>query len=172
LEAKLQRRNFVSKSTYVFFVCLGAAALGVATVSAQDVGCPTTSGNSVCLTTYQSGVSRLGFNPNEPALTQSAITTIRSPKFHKQYSVPLDGAIYAQPLVLPNVTMNGITYADVVYVATEQDWVYAIDGATGNILWSTQPRAERLYLSSKYRFEVLEYPPRSRRHWSDWHAGD
>ena len=137
LEAKLQRRNFVSKSTYVFFVCLGAAALGVATVSAQDVGCPTTSGNSVCLTTYQSGVSRLGFNPNEPALTQSAITTIRSPKFHKQYSVPLDGAIYAQPLVLPNVTMNGITYADVVYVATEQDWVYAIDGATGNILWST-----------------------------------
>jgi len=82
-------------------------------------------------------VSRLGFNPNEPALTQAAITATTSPKFHKQHSVAVNGAVYAQPLVLPNVTINGITYADVVYIATEQDWVYAIDGSTGKILWST-----------------------------------
>jgi hypothetical protein len=86
---------------------------------------------------YQGGASRLGFNPNEPALTQAAITATTGPKFHKQYSVAVNGAIYAQPLVLPNVTIGSTTYADVVYVATEQDWVYAIDGATGIILWST-----------------------------------
>ncbi|HEY3973099.1 MAG TPA: hypothetical protein VGM18_08855 [Candidatus Sulfotelmatobacter sp.] len=106
-------------------------------VSAQVVGCPTTSGNSVCLTTYQGGPSRLGFNSSEPALTQAAITATTSPKFHKQYSVAVNGAIYAQPLVLPNVVIGTTTYADVVYVATEQDWVYAIDGSTGKILWST-----------------------------------
>lgn len=114
-----------------------ASNLIVAALSAQDIGCPTTSGNSVCLTTYQGSASRLGFDPNEPALTQAAIAATTGAKFHKQFSVPVNGAIYAQPLVLPNVTINGTTYADVAYVATEQDWVYAIDGATGNILWST-----------------------------------
>lgn len=115
-----------------------SALLNPCTAGAQDVpGCPTTPGNNVCLTTYQGSPSRQGFNPNEPALTQAAITARTGATFHLQFSVPLNGAIYAQPLVLPNVTMGGTTYADVVYVATEQDWVYAIDGATGNVLWST-----------------------------------
>jgi hypothetical protein len=104
---------------------------------AQEAGCPTTTGNSVCLTTYQGGANRLGFNPNEPALTEAAITATTGPTFHKQFSVPVNGAVYGQPLVLPNVSIGGVTYADVVYVATEQDWVYAIDGGTGNILWAT-----------------------------------
>ncbi len=124
----------VVKIPQILFVCLGLAGLAA---TAQVVGCPTTAGNSVCLTTYQGGTNHLGFNPNEPALTEAAITATTGPKFHRQFSVAVDGAIYAQPLVLPNVTINGTTYADVAYVATEQDWVYAIDGNTGNILWST-----------------------------------
>src|SRR4051812_16156322 len=115
-----------------------SAVFLLGTSVAQDVpGCPTVSGNNVCLVTYQSAPSRLGFNPNETTLTQAAITATIGPKFHKQFSVAVNGAIYAQPLVLPNVMINGVTYADVVYVATEQNWVYAIDGATGKILWST-----------------------------------
>lgn len=136
MEAKLPRGLPVLKITHIWLVCLGLAFVA-GTAPAQDVGCPTTSGNSVCLTTYQGAASRLGFNPNEPALTQAAITATKSPKFHKQYSVAVNGAIYAQPLVLPNVTIGSTTYADVAYVATEENWVYAIDGATGNILWST-----------------------------------
>ena len=130
LSASVVRRlSFAILSVGFFF---GVAAAG------QDVpGCPTVSGNSVCLVTYQGGLSRLGFNPNEPALTQAAITTATGAKFHKQFSVAVNGAIYAQPLVLPNVTINGVTYSDVVYIATEQNWVYAIDGGTGRILWST-----------------------------------
>jgi len=137
----LQPRLSVSKTAIFLLVCL--VSIGLASsffesaASAQQLGCPTTSGNSVCLTTYQGGTNRLGFNPNEPALTEAAITATTGPKFHKQFSVAVNGAIYAQPLVLPNVVIGGVTYADVVYVATEQDWVYAIDGATGNILWST-----------------------------------
>lgn len=132
----MQRSLLVSTTSRLLIALLGSAFVAV-TSPAQDPGCPTTSGNSVCLTTYQGGTSRLGYNPNEPALTQTAITATTSPKFHKQHSVAVNGAVYAQPLVLPNVTINGTTYADVAYVATEQDWVYAIDGSTGNILWST-----------------------------------
>jgi hypothetical protein len=138
----LHRTLPASQILNINLVVLGLVLLGSAfvpaTAWAQLVGgCPTTAGNSVCLTTYQGGASRLGFNPNEPVLTQAAITATTGPTFHKQYSVSVNGAIYGQPLVLPNVTMGSVTYTDVVYVATEQDWVYAIDSATGNILWST-----------------------------------
>jgi hypothetical protein len=133
----LKRNPLTPQIINLILVVLGTAFVA-APASAQLVGgCPTTAGNSVCLTTYQGGANRLGFNPNEPALTEAAITATTSPTFHKQYSVSVNGAIYGQPLVLPNVTIGAVTYTDVVYVATEQDWVYAIDGSTGNILWST-----------------------------------
>src|SRR5207302_3867282 len=73
--------------------------------------------------------------PNEPALTQSAITATTGQTFHKQFHVQVNGAVYAQPLVLPNVVIGGTTHSDVAFVATEQDNVYAINGATGNIAW-------------------------------------
>jgi len=132
----LQASFSVFKIPQILFVCLGLASLA-APAAAQVAGCPPTASNNVCLTTYQGGTGHLGFDPNEPALTEAAITATTGQKFHKQFSVAVNGAIYAQPLVLPNVTINGTTYADVAYVATEQDWVYAIDGNTGNILWST-----------------------------------
>jgi len=112
----------------------------VTAAGAQDLdtgvgGCPTTSGNNVCLTTYQGGVSRRGFNPNETALTQSAIIATTGSTFQKQRSVSVNGAIYGQPLVLPNVVVGGTTHTDVAYVATEQDLVYAIDAVTGTTVW-------------------------------------
>jgi hypothetical protein len=119
----------------IFFVVSIASAVLPQLFFAQDVpGCPT---NTVCLTTFQGGSGRLGFNSNEPVLTQSAITATTGTKFHREFSVPVNGAIYGQPLILPNVKIGATTYANVAYVATEQDWAYAIDGATGNILWST-----------------------------------
>jgi hypothetical protein len=51
--------------------------------------------------------------------------------------VTVNGAVYAQPLVMPNVKIGSATYTNVIYAATQQDWVYATDAATGNILWST-----------------------------------
>ncbi len=120
---------------------LGSALFMVAAAGAQDMdtkvtGCPDASGNNVCLVTYQGGISRRGFNPNEGTLTQAAITATTGSTFHKQYSVAVNGAVYAQPLVLPNVVYKGTTYADVAYVVTEQDYVYAINGSNGKILWS------------------------------------
>jgi hypothetical protein len=129
-------RSIFPESIYFGLIFLLAAAAGAQDMDAKVTGCPSATGNNVCLVTFQGGISRRGFNPNEGTLTQSAITATTGSTFQKQYSVSVKGAVYAQPLVLPNVVYKGITYADVAYVVTEQDYVYAISGSNGKILWS------------------------------------
>jgi len=133
-------RNFVTGFGFHALRVLGWTLIAAAAAGAQNpgtavTGCPTLSGSSVCYTTYQGEASRRGFNPNEPALTQAAVTATTGKTFHLQYSTQVNGAPYAQPLVLPNVVISGTTYSNVVYVATQQDAVYAIDGSSGKILW-------------------------------------
>jgi hypothetical protein len=112
-------------------------------------GCPTTSGNNVCLTAYQGGISRRGFNPYETAITQATLTNTTGSMFQLLRSVEVNGAVYAQPLVLPNVVVSGTTHAHVVCVATEQDYVYAIDADTGNTIWTPRNLASgAAYLTS------------------------
>ena len=53
-------------------------------------------------------------------------------------AVALDDQVDSQPLVVPNeATTRGATQGtyDVVYVATENDTVYAIDASTGTVLF-------------------------------------
>ncbi len=76
------------------------------------------------------GVLTAGYNnlrdnwdPEEPGLSPSAI---QSASFGKLFSTKVEGAVYAQPLVV-----NG----DVI-VTTERAKAYAINGSTGAILWS------------------------------------
>jgi hypothetical protein len=132
--------------TFQVKLCQAAAALVFTTFAtatcavAQDAdtaigGCPSAAGSNVCITTFQGGISRRGFNPYETVLTQSAITAATGKTFHRQFSTPINGAVYAQPLVLPNVVIAGTTYSNVAYVVTEQDAVYAISGSSGKILW-------------------------------------
>src|SRR5438046_2384175 len=63
---------------------------------------------------------RTGLNANETILNTSNVNTN---KFGKLFSLPVDGAVYAQPLYVPNVTIVGQTH-NVLYVATEKDLVY------------------------------------------------
>jgi hypothetical protein len=49
------------------------------------------------------------------------------------FAPALDGLVYASPLFLE----AGLDGKDVLYVATEQNNVYAIDAATGTVLWQT-----------------------------------
>jgi fibronectin type 3 domain-containing protein len=75
------------------------------------------------VTTYHNDLSRDGANTHEFALTT---TTVKSATFGKLFSCPVDGAIYAQPLWVPNLAIGGGTH-NVIFVATARDSVYAFD---------------------------------------------
>ena len=69
--------------------------------------------------------SLTGQNSQETKLTPSSVSGTSSP-FGKLFGCSVDGAIFAQPLYVANVAMANVTH-NVVYVATENDTVYAFD---------------------------------------------
>ena len=76
---------------------------------------------SVNVVTYHYDTLRTGWNPNETVLTTS---NVNSSTFGVLAQVTLDDQVDAQPLIVNNT----------VYVVTENNTVYAIDGGTGTIL--------------------------------------
>lgn len=74
--------------------------------------------------TFHNDISRSGANVQEFALTTSNVKTAT---FAKLFSCTVDAAIYAQPLWVPQLTVNGAKH-NVVFVATERNSVYAFDG--------------------------------------------
>jgi hypothetical protein len=86
----------------------------------------------VAVTTYHYDTLRTGWNKQETTLTAASFPST----FGILSTVTLDDQVDAQPLVVPGQTIAGGTH-DVVYVATENNTVYAIDASTGAILLST-----------------------------------
>ena len=76
--------------------------------------------------TYHNDGARTGVNDREFALTPALVSTST---FGRLFSCAADGAIYAQPLWVPNVRVNGAT-RNVVVVATQHDSVFAFDADT------------------------------------------
>jgi hypothetical protein len=88
----------------------------------------------VNVATGQYDVGRSGSNPAEIVLNTS---NINSSQFGLLFSLPVDGFIFAQPLYLSGVTIQGTT-RNVVYVATMNNSVYAFDAdnpSVGAPLW-------------------------------------
>ena len=87
--------------------------------------------------THHNDTYRTGQNNDEAALTTG---NVNKTQFGKLFSYPVDGQTYAQPLWMPNVNING-TMHNVVFVATENDSVYAFDADSAalnpNPLWHT-----------------------------------
>ncbi len=75
------------------------------------------------VTTYHNNPSRDGTNTREFALTPSNVNTS---SFGKLFSCAVDGEVYAQPLWAANLSIGGGTH-NVVFVATQNDSVYAFD---------------------------------------------
>jgi hypothetical protein len=73
--------------------------------------------------TYHNDDVRDGAYLEEVTLTPS---NVNSTQFGKLASYPVDGQIYGQPLYIPQLTMPSGTH-DVVFVATENNSVYAFD---------------------------------------------
>ena len=85
------------------------------------------------VTTWGYGTQRNNVNMQEYVLTP---TNVRTATFKKLFSYPVDGFIYGQPLFVPQLQVNGATH-NVVYVATENNSVYAFDAEGGGQLWQT-----------------------------------
>jgi hypothetical protein len=83
----------------------------------------------VNVTTYHNDNSRTGQNTQETVLSPA---NVNSTQFGKFFSVPVDDAVYAQPLYLSQVAIAGGTH-NVLYIATEHDSVYAIDADYGTV---------------------------------------
>ena len=81
--------------------------------------------------TYKYDISRSGANVTESVLTTA---NVNAASFGLLRFLPADGKVDAQPLYLAGLTVNGGTH-NVVYVATENDTVYAYDADSGASLW-------------------------------------
>jgi hypothetical protein len=89
---------------------------------------------AVNITTWHGDNQRTGLNANETALTP---VTVNSSNFGKLFSYTVDGYLYAQPLYVSNLTVNGAAH-NVVFAATENDSIYAFDAdnsGDGSPLW-------------------------------------
>jgi len=107
-----------------------AATAGVYTVTATSAADHTKSATATIgvtdlqgVYTYHNDLARDGANTQEYALTTSSVSTST---FGKLFSCTVDGAVYAQPLWVANLTINSEKH-NVVFVATEHDSVYAFD---------------------------------------------
>jgi Putative Ig domain len=75
------------------------------------------------MTTYHNDLYRDGANAQEYALNTSNVT---NSAFGKLFSCAVDEAVYAQPLWVPDLSINGAVH-NVIFVATQNDSLYAFD---------------------------------------------
>lgn len=88
----------------------------------------------VAITTYHYDNYRTGWNQSESVLTPA---NVAKATFGLLHNVKLDDQVDAQPLVVPGVVItagNNQGTHDVVYVASENNTIYAIDVHTGTVL--------------------------------------
>ncbi len=135
-------RGFVLGTAALVAVISGADILGNAAVTTGRSRSPHTRSALRALEpgftgtfVYRNDNFRTGQNLAESVLTPSAVDKWH---FGLLFTDAIDGAAYAQPLYVPNVAIPSLGMYNVVYVATENDSVYAFDAdQPGPPLWHT-----------------------------------
>jgi hypothetical protein len=78
--------------------------------------------------TYRYDDTGTGQNRLETLLTPQ---NVDARSFGKLFAAPVDGYVYAQPLYVPNVSIQGQNVHNVLYAATEHDTIFAFDADSG-----------------------------------------
>jgi PQQ-like domain len=94
-------------------------------------GGSTTSGAGTDILTYKYDLNRSGQSATEATLTTA---NVNATNFGLLHFLPADGKVDAQPLYLSALAVQGATH-NVVFVATENDSVYAYDADSAKLLW-------------------------------------
>lgn len=90
---------------------------------------------SINVTLYRYSVASSGVDASETVLTPANVV---AGSFGKQFTTPVDGQVLAQPVYMAGVnitTGSSPGVHNVVFVATENDSLYAIDAGSGQVLW-------------------------------------
>jgi uncharacterized protein (TIGR03437 family) len=89
----------------------------------------------VNILTANGGNSRTNSNLQE---TQLAPSNVNPTNFGKLAVFPVDGQVYAQPLYVSGIAINGATH-NVLYVATQHNTIFAFDAdsTAPQVLWQT-----------------------------------
>jgi len=122
------------------FIMLCFLAVGVGAQSPTPVPSPT----------WRYDITHQGQNTQETALTPANVNVN---SFGKLFSLGVDSTVYAQPLYLPGLKMGDGQLHNVVFVATENDSIYAFDadsngGSDASPIWKITllDAARRRYL--------------------------
>ena len=83
---------------------------------------------------YHNDLGSTGQYLSETELTR---TNVNPSTFGKLFSTTVDGQVYAQPLYVAGLAIEGKGTHDTVFVATQHDSLYAIDAQSGQVLWQT-----------------------------------
>jgi hypothetical protein len=134
-------RRIVLWGTLACLLCLPACNGSSNSTQNSGPGSPSGSGggssSSSDVVTYHYDALRTGTNSHETSLT---VSNVNSTQFGKLGEFAVDAAVDAQPLYLSQLQMSANATHNVLYVATENDTVYALDadsisGASATVLW-------------------------------------
>src|ERR1700685_134039 len=121
------------KSAFRIALCVAGTVVGFTGIRALAppappqakrpvVGQKYCTGSNPCVLTYHNDGNRDGVNPNESMLKASTLNSGNHPV--PQWLATTDGQIYAQPLYVHQLTVNGTAY-NAVFAATENNSVYS-----------------------------------------------
>lgn len=130
-------RSLIPATARTLTKIVAASPLGVALLCMPGTSLQAQTPTPVTVPTWRYDLTHSGANLKETALT---LANVNVNSFGKLFALKVDGSVYAQPLYVPGLTMSDGQVHNVVFIATENDSVYAFDadsngGANANPIW-------------------------------------